>query len=159
MDPWWLLDWIWDRGPAANLDLRKYEDEPNSGHGRNRTEHGESLRQSVGTRSFGIRGQVYLIGIRGQVPVGLLFHTAYVTFWSLIFVRFFPQRNLKMALVLAGVLWLVILAIFFPIVGWGVAGRQVSPKLVPASLWMLRWNDPDLCGGGGRFTHAGLRFS
>lgn len=67
-------------------------------------------------------------------PVGLLFHAVYVTFWSLVFVRFFPQRNLKTALALAGILWLVILAIFFPFVGWGFAGLQVSPKLVPASL-------------------------
>jgi len=68
------------------------------------------------------------------MPVGLLFHTAYVVLWSVVFVRFFPRRNIKTALALAGILWLVILAIFFPIVGWGFAGLQVSPKLIPASL-------------------------
>lgn len=68
------------------------------------------------------------------LPVGLLFHTAYVTFWCVVFVRFFPQRNLKTALALALVLWLVILAVFFPLVGWGFAGTHVSPKLIPASL-------------------------
>lgn len=66
--------------------------------------------------------------------VGLLFHAAYVTFWSVIFVRYFPQRNLKTAVALAGALWLAILVIFFPVVGWGFAGLDVSPKLIPASF-------------------------
>jgi hypothetical protein len=68
------------------------------------------------------------------LPVGLLFHVAYVTFWSVVFVRYFPRRNLKAALALAGALWLVILIVFFPVVGWGFAGLQVSPKFIPASL-------------------------
>ena len=68
------------------------------------------------------------------LPVGLLFHGAYVTFWSVIFVRYFPRRNIKTALALAGVLWLAILVVFFPIVGWGLAGLNVSPRLIPASF-------------------------
>jgi hypothetical protein len=68
------------------------------------------------------------------LPVGLLFHTAYVTFWSVIFVRYIPRRNIKTALALAGVLWLAILLVFFPIVGWGLAGLNVSPRLIPASF-------------------------
>jgi len=75
-----------------------------------------------------------LLGRTLPMPAGLLFHTAYVIFWSVVFVRFFPKRNLKTALVLAGFLWLVILAVFFPIVGWGFAGLHVSPKLIPASF-------------------------
>jgi len=68
------------------------------------------------------------------LPVGLMFHAGYVTFWSLIFVRYFPRRSLKTALALAFVLWLVILVVFFPLAGWGIAGLKVSPKLIPASL-------------------------
>lgn len=68
------------------------------------------------------------------LPVGLLFHTVYVTFWSAIYVRYFPRRSLGTALALAAVLWLVILAVFFPVVGWGFAGLSVSPRLVPASF-------------------------
>ena len=68
------------------------------------------------------------------LPVGLLFHTAYVTFWSVIFLRFFPRRNIKFALLLAGILWLGVLLVFFPIVGWGLAGTNISPKLIPASF-------------------------
>jgi hypothetical protein len=68
------------------------------------------------------------------LPVGLLFHAAYVTFWAAIFVRYFPRRDLKTALALAGALWLVILVVFFPVVGWGFAGLNVSPRLIPASF-------------------------
>jgi len=75
-----------------------------------------------------------LLGRTLPMPAGLLFHTAYVIFWSVVFLRFFPKRNLKTALVLAGFLWLVILSIFFPIVGWGLAGLDISPKLIPASF-------------------------
>ncbi len=75
-----------------------------------------------------------LLGRTLPMPVGLLFHAAYVIFWSVAFVRFFPKRNLKTALALACFLWLVILAVFFPIVGWGFAGLHVSPKLIPASF-------------------------
>jgi hypothetical protein len=75
-----------------------------------------------------------LLGRPLPLPVGLLFHAAYVTFWSVIFVRYFPRRDIKTALVLAGALWLVILVLFFPVVGWGIAGLNVSPKLIPASF-------------------------
>lgn len=75
-----------------------------------------------------------LLGRPLPLPIGLLFHAAYVTFWSVVFVRFFPTRNFKTAMALAGALWLVILAVFFPFVGWGFAGLHVSPKLIPASF-------------------------
>ena len=32
-----------------------------------------------------------LLGRTLPMPVGLLFHTAYVIFWSVVFVRFFPE--------------------------------------------------------------------
>jgi hypothetical protein len=75
-----------------------------------------------------------LLGQALPLPVGLLFHTVYVTFWSVVFVCFFPRRDLKWALALAGALWLVILVVFFPIVGWGLAGLRVGPRLIPASF-------------------------
>lgn len=75
-----------------------------------------------------------ILGRNLPLPVGLVFHAVYVTFWSVVFVRFFPRRNLWTALGLALVLWLVILAVFFPLVGWGLAGLHISPKLIPASL-------------------------
>jgi hypothetical protein len=75
-----------------------------------------------------------LLGRTLPLPVGLLFHTVYVTFWSVIFVRYFPRRDIWTALGLAGILWIVILVFFFPVVGWGLAGLSVSPKLIVASF-------------------------
>lgn len=75
-----------------------------------------------------------VLGRTLPLPVGLLFHTAYVTFWSLVFVQFFPKRGFWPAMSLAGALWIVILVVFFPMVGWGFAGLHVSPKLIPASF-------------------------
>ena len=75
-----------------------------------------------------------VIGRDLPLPIGLLFHTIYVTFWVVIFVRCFPRRDILTALGLAAGLWLVILVVFFPIVGWGLAGLAVSPKLIPASF-------------------------
>ncbi len=75
-----------------------------------------------------------LIGHPLPLPVGLLFHTAYVTFWSVLYLKFFGNNSLAKALGLAGVLWIVILTVFFPIIGWGIAGTGISPKLIPASF-------------------------
>lgn len=69
------------------------------------------------------------------LPVGLLFHLAYVTFWSIAFVVLFRHSlTLRNALLLALVLWIGILVVFFPIVGWGVFGLGIGPKLVVASF-------------------------
>lgn len=76
-----------------------------------------------------------LLGKEGlPMPVGLVFHLAYVGFWSLVFTGIFPKRNLATALALTGVLWLGVLLVFFPLFGWGLAGTGVSAKLIAASL-------------------------
>ena len=75
-----------------------------------------------------------LLGRTLPMPVGLLFHTAYATFWSVVFVRYFPRKTLTTALGLAAALWVVVLVVFFPLVGWGFAGLAISPKLIPASV-------------------------
>ena len=76
-----------------------------------------------------------LIGPDGPMPVGLLFHVAYVTFWSVAYVVFFWVRlTIWNALWLSLGLWVVILIVFFPLFGWGVLGLEISPKLIPASL-------------------------
>lgn len=68
------------------------------------------------------------------LPVGLLFHVLYVTFWSVLYVVFFNRRTLLNALWLALGLWVAVLVIFFPVVGWGFFGLSVGPKLAVASL-------------------------
>lgn len=69
------------------------------------------------------------------LPVGLLFHVAYVTAWSIGYVVLFRDRlSFTRALLLALMLWVIVLVVFFPIVGWGFLGLSVSPKLIVASL-------------------------
>ncbi len=69
------------------------------------------------------------------LPVGLLFHLAYVTFWSMAFVAFLRHSlTLRNALALALALWIGVLVVFFPIVGWGLFGLAISPKLIVASF-------------------------
>lgn len=69
------------------------------------------------------------------LPVGLLFHVAYVTFWSVVYIAVFRYRlTFLNALWLGLALWVVILVIFFPFIDWGFLGLAISPKLIPASL-------------------------
>ena len=72
--------------------------------------------------------------ILGEVPlpVGLLFHIAYVTLWSVIYIAVLKRRTFLNALWLG--LWLMVLVFFFPIVGWGFFGLGVSSKLIVASV-------------------------
>ena len=76
-----------------------------------------------------------LIGPDVPMPVGLLFHVAYVTFWSIAYVVLFLDRlTIRNALWLGLGLWVVILSVFFPLFGWGFLGLGISPKMIPASL-------------------------
>ncbi len=68
-------------------------------------------------------------------PVGLLFHVAYVTVWSVAFVALFRDRmTFLRALLLALALWIVVLVVFFPFVGWGFFGLAIGPKLIIGAL-------------------------
>lgn len=76
-----------------------------------------------------------LLGRPVAMPVGLLFHVAYVTLWSVIFfAAALPRLTFVRALALGAALWLVLLVVFFPVVGWGFFGLGVGPALIPASL-------------------------
>ena len=76
-----------------------------------------------------------LLGPEVPLPVGLLLHVAYVTFWAVVYVALFWDRlTFLNALWLGLALWVVILVFFFPLLGWGFLGLAVSPKLIPASL-------------------------
>ncbi len=76
-----------------------------------------------------------ILGRTLPLPIGLLFHVAYVTFWSVVFVAVFREAlNIRNALLLGLGLWLLVLVVFFPVVGWGFLGLAVSPKLIVASL-------------------------
>lgn len=76
-----------------------------------------------------------VLGRELPLPVGLLFHVVYVTFWSVVYVILFRDRlTFLNALWLSLALWAVVLVVFFPIVGWGFLGLGISPKLIPAAL-------------------------
>ena len=76
-----------------------------------------------------------VLGRALPLPVGLLFHIVYVAFWSVVFVSLF-RDNLALikALILGGVLWVAVLLVFFPIVGWGFLGLAITPKLIVAAF-------------------------
>jgi hypothetical protein len=65
------------------------------------------------------------------LPIGLLFHVAWVTFFSVLYTVLWPQAlTLRNALLLAAALWLLVLLVFFPVVGWGFFGLAISPGLI-----------------------------
>lgn len=102
-----------------------------------------------------------LLGSSLPLPVGLLFHVAYVTLWSLIYVVLFRDRlGFLRALGLALALWIAALVVVFPINGWGFLGLGVSPKLIPAALVphllfaVVLWGLCRLVFGAGRLPAA-----
>lgn len=75
-----------------------------------------------------------VLGRTLPLPVGLLFHAAWVIAFSVIYVGLFRDAlTFLRALGLAAVLWFLVLVIFFPLVGWGFFGLAVTPKLIVAS--------------------------
>ena len=75
-----------------------------------------------------------LLGRNLPLPVGLLFHAAWVTFFSTAYVVLFRDSLTFMrAFWLAFALWIFTLVFFFPIVGWGLLGLSIGPKLIVAS--------------------------
>lgn len=64
------------------------------------------------------------------LPVGLIFHLAYVTFWGTVFVLFaHPRLTLGRIAVLSLALYLFALFVFVPVVGWGFFGAEVGPRV------------------------------
>ena len=65
------------------------------------------------------------------LPVGLLFHTAWTTAFSALYIVLFRDAlTLVRTLGLAVALWLLVLVFFFPFVGWGLFGLAIGPKLI-----------------------------
>lgn len=86
-------------------------------------------------KSLGLAFAETVLGRSLPLPVGLLFHIAYVTAWSVVYVALFRHAlTLINALLLGLFLWLLVLFVFFPIVGWGALGLAVTPRLIVASL-------------------------
>lgn len=76
-----------------------------------------------------------LFGRTLPLPIGLLFHVAYVSFWAYLYFLFLARPStLLRASALAFALWLITLFLFFPLIGWGIAGLAATPKAPIASL-------------------------
>lgn len=69
------------------------------------------------------------------MPVGLLFHLVYVVFWSVaLIVVLRGDVRLRHAAALGLALWVLVLVVFFPVVGWGLLGLEVGPELIVGSF-------------------------
>jgi hypothetical protein len=67
--------------------------------------------------------------------IGLLFHAGWVTFWTVVFVALFrTSPTFLKALGLGLGLWILVLLVFFPVVGWGLLGLRHGPALIVGSL-------------------------
>lgn len=111
----------------------------------------------------------WVLGAPQPMPVGLAFHLAYVTLWAVVWVALdYPRLRLATAAALAAFLWIVALVVFFPLVGWGLLGLGVSPRLIPGAavphalfaifLWALGrvlFARGRQCPGGGASADAG----
>lgn len=75
-----------------------------------------------------------LLGTELPLPVGLLFHTAWVTTFSVLYIVAFRNAlSFWRALSLAAALWAIVLLVFYPIVGWGAFGLAVGRMLIVGS--------------------------
>lgn len=71
-------------------------------------------------------------------PLPWLFHFFYGMFWSWLFVRLFGEAgNLYRGVGFALLLWLVMMTVFSPVIGWGFFGQGNAYLLDPDSLFFL----------------------
>lgn len=71
------------------------------------------------------------LGLPAQ-PLALLVHFGYGIFWSMVLLAIFWDRTtLSSGVGLSVFLWLVMMLVFSPVIGWGVFGLNPSPDLPP----------------------------
>ena len=82
-------------------------------------------------KTLGLAFAQTVLGRDTPLPVGLLFHTAYIAFWSIVFVGLWRDGlGLSKALPLSGVLWIAVSVVFFPVGGWGLCRRVFKTQAV-----------------------------
>lgn len=98
-------------------------------------------------------GLAFAEALLGKVPLpmGLFCHLVYVTAVTTLFLTYIDERpGFLKALGFGLLLWVLVLLLFFPFVGWGALGLGIGPQLMVASLvphvlyalllWLLpRW--------------------
>lgn len=88
-------------------------------------------------KPLGLAFAEWLLARSLPLPIGLLFHLAYVTGWSVLFITLAPARWLRFWPILGFglTLWLLAILVFTPLVGWGIAATAVAgPKGIVATL-------------------------
>lgn len=76
-----------------------------------------------------------LFGSELPLPVGLLFHVAWTTFWSVAYVvLFWEHLSFGRAAGLAALLLALALLVFFPYIGWGFLGLGVGPQAIVGAV-------------------------
>jgi hypothetical protein len=88
-------------------------------------------------KPLGLAFAEWVLGRALPLPIGLLFHLAYVTGWSVLFIMLAPARWLRFWPILGFglTLWLLAIFVFTPLVGWGIAATAVAgPKGIVATL-------------------------
>lgn len=95
-------------------------------------------------KPLGLAFAQWVVGQQLPLPVGLLFHAAYVTAFSVLFILVAPRHLRALPILGFGLaLWLVAIFVFTPLVGWGVAATGVAglkgiiATLVPHLLFSL----------------------
>jgi hypothetical protein len=93
--------------------------------------------------------------------IGILFHTVWVTVMTAGFVAASREALTgPRALGFALALWIVALVVFFPIIGWGIAGLAIGPQLIVGALvphliyGLLLWGGAKLVFGRTRRHQA-----
>jgi hypothetical protein len=82
-------------------------------------------------KSLGLAFAETIMGRKLPLPAGLLFHTVWVTTFSVLYVVLCRDAlAFVRALALGVALWLFVLVFFFPVVGWGLFGLAVGPKMI-----------------------------
>jgi hypothetical protein len=68
-------------------------------------------------------------------PVGFVFHLLYVTAVTTLLLGLTGPRPSKRVIAAASVaFWAIAVVVFFPLVGWGIFGSAVTPKIAVAAL-------------------------
>lgn len=88
-------------------------------------------------KPLGLAFAEWALGRALPLPIGMLFHLAYVTGWSVLFIMLAPARWLRFWPILGFglTLWLLAIFVITPLVGWGIAATAVAgPKGIVATL-------------------------
>ncbi|NGP88751.1 hypothetical protein [Fodinibius halophilus] len=74
---------------------------------------------------------LYNLGVENQI-YALLLHFAYGMFWSFVLVYTFEEdTTIKKALLLSITLWVFMMLVYSPLIGWGIFGFGYAQSLAP----------------------------